>query len=96
MEAPGASESAITPAQAVEHLREKHNLEYAEEYLNQLARDGQAPSHKVGRHRMYRRSLLDQWALGEWKPQSATDGQSETDTAPEDTDPHLAVGGGRR
>lgn len=66
MEASTASESAITPAQAVEYLREKHNLDYSEEYLNQLARQGDAPSHKVGRNRMYRPSLLDAWALGEW------------------------------
>lgn len=66
MESSTASESAITPAQAVEYLKKTHNLEYSEEYLQRLARAGEVPSHKVGRHRMYRRSLLDQWALGEW------------------------------
>ena len=74
MEASTASESAITSAQAVEYLSARHNLEYNEEYLNQLAREGKAPSHKVGRHRMYRPSLLDQWALGEWNPEPVTEG----------------------
>jgi len=68
MEDPTASETALTPAQAVEYLRETHNLEYSEEHLQRLARTGEAPSHKVGRNRMYRRSLLNAWALGEWVP----------------------------
>ncbi len=71
METSAASESAITPAQAVEYLKERHSLDYSEEHLQRLARQGEAPSHKVGRHRMYRRSLLDQWALGEWSPEAA-------------------------
>ena len=71
MEAYTATESAITPTQAVAYLREKHNMGYSEEHLNRLARAGEAPSHKVGRKRMYRRSLLDAWALGEWVPEAA-------------------------
>ena len=74
MEAPTASESAITPVQAVEYLRDTHSLEYSEEHLQRLARAGEVPSHKVGRFRMYRRSLLNQWALGEWAPEPATTG----------------------
>lgn len=66
-----ATEAAMTPGAAVEYLREVHSLEYNERYLNGLARKGLAPSHKVGRNRMYRRSLLDAWALGEWKPEAA-------------------------
>lgn len=71
METSTASESAITPAQAVEYLKDQHNIEYSEDHLQRLARQGDVPSHKVGRHRMYRRSLLDQWALGEWSPEAA-------------------------
>ena len=66
MEAPAASESAITVGQASEYLRDKHSIEYSEEYLMQKAQRGEVPSHKVGRNRMFRRSLLDSWALGEW------------------------------
>lgn len=69
MESTTASESAITPAQAVEYLRERHSLEYSEEHLQKMARAGEVPSHKVGRHRRYRISLLDAWALGEWTPE---------------------------
>lgn len=71
MESSTATESAITPTQAVEYLKGTHNIEYSEEHLQRLARAGEVPSHKVGRHRMYRRSLLDQWALGEWSPEAA-------------------------
>ena len=71
MDTTTATESAITPEQAIEYLREKHSLEYSEEHLQRLARLGEAPSHKVGRNRMYRRSLLDSWALGEWTPEAA-------------------------
>lgn len=66
MESSTATESAITPQQAIEHLKKKHSIDYSEEHLQRLARGGEVPSHKVGRNRMYRRSLLDQWALGEW------------------------------
>lgn len=79
MEVPVASESAITPAQAVEYLSEHHNLYFSEEHLQRLARAGDAPSHKVGRARMYRRSLLDRWALGEWTP---ADGGGEDEDDP--------------
>lgn len=90
MEASTASESAITTAQAVEYLREKHNLEYNAEYLDQLARQGDAPSHKVGRHRRYRRSLLDAWALGEWV--SDAEAKARAEAAQAELDRRLAEG----
>ena len=65
------TESALTTSQAVRHLSATHSIDFTEAYLDQLARDGKAPSHKVGRKRMYRPSLLDQFALGEWTPDAA-------------------------
>lgn len=55
-------------AQAVTYLRDRHSLKYNAEYLQLLARQGKVPSHKVGKNVRFRPSLLDQWALGEWRP----------------------------
>jgi excisionase family DNA binding protein len=63
-----ASESAMTAEEAVEYIREKHSLDYHVEVFRRKARAGEIPSHKVGRYRRFRPSLLDQWALGEWPP----------------------------
>ena len=92
MEAYTATESAITPTQAVAYLREKHNMGYSEEHLNRLARAGEAPSHKVGRKRMYRRSLLDAWALGEWSTEDASD-RTTTEKAANEARERVLAGG---
>ncbi len=60
------SEPALTVDKAVDYLSTKHGLKYSERHLTRLAVRGEAPSHKVGRNRLYRASLLDAWALGEW------------------------------
>ena len=63
-----ASDSVIDTQAAVTYLREKHGIEYSADRLQRRANLGLMPSHKVGKYRRYRTSLLDQWALGEWEP----------------------------
>lgn len=64
-------DQALNTSQATEYLRDRHGIDYSDEYLQRLARSGAVPSHKVGQYRMFRASLLDSWALGEWQPAEA-------------------------
>jgi hypothetical protein len=70
MNTTNASESAMTAEEAVEYIREKHALDYNLDVFRRKAVKGEIPSHKVGRYRRFRPSLLDRWALGEWPSDS--------------------------
>ncbi len=70
MDSTTSTETALTAEQAVAYLIDRHSIDLAARTLEQRARAGTAPSHLVGRNRMYRASLLDQWALGEWEADS--------------------------
>lgn len=68
MEPEATSAEVMTTEEAAAYLRKVHGVEYHVQSLSRLANAGEIPSHKVGRYRKYRRSLLDKWALGEWTP----------------------------
>lgn len=67
MNEPAASERALDKEGAATYLREQHSLRISASRVERKAQKGELPSYKVGKQRLYRPSLLDKYALGEWK-----------------------------
>ena len=62
------TKEVLTPGEAIAYLRGEHGIQYHPNSLGRLVSAGRAPGHMVGGRRMYRRSLLDEWVLGNWTP----------------------------
>lgn len=68
MDAEIATETWLTPEEALGWLKEKCGVEYHINTLLRKAAAGEIPSEKVGKYRRFVPSKLDAWVRGEWAP----------------------------
>jgi phosphoserine phosphatase len=66
-----ATETWLTPEEALDRLKERFGVDYHINTLLRKAAAGEIPSEKVGKYRRFVPSLLDAWARGEWTPEAA-------------------------
>lgn len=66
MEGQAATETWLTPEEALAYLSEKFGVEYHINTLLKKAAAGELPSEKVGKYRRFIPSKLAAWAHGEW------------------------------
>lgn len=69
MDDTAATETWLTPDQAIDRLKERFGVEYHLNTLLRKAAAGEIPSEKVGKYRRFVPSQLDAWARGEWTPE---------------------------
>lgn len=66
-----ATDTWLTPEEALEHLKSNFGVDYHINTLLKKAAAGELPSEKVGKFRRFVPSDLDAWARGEWSPEVA-------------------------
>lgn len=71
MESGAATETWLTPDEAIGWLKERFGVEYHINTILRKAAAGEMPSEKVGKFRRFVPAKLDAWARGEWTPEPA-------------------------